>query len=309
VIRLALRVKREQAELVLAELLELAPEGLEELELPGGVVEYALYGAPGELPELPRLRAAVGGALVELDARVIPDDWPERWRFFHRPVLLEALPEKAAAQPLGAPTEAVRRLHVRPPWEPPCGLPGALEIVIDPGQAFGTGAHHTTRLCLELLLTVRREDPRALSLIDLGTGSGVLAIAARKLGFDPVSGFDSDPESLSAARANARTNDVVLGLRPLDLRTSPLPEVDAATVITANLLRGLLLELARRLPAPPAHLLAGGLLADELDEASEAFRARLGLRERARPRSGEWGALWLTRDPVSSPARGFRCRP
>jgi ribosomal protein L11 methyltransferase len=296
VIRLALRVPREQAELVLAELLELVPEGLEQLELPGGLVEYALYGAPGELPELPRLRAAIGSALVEVDAREISDDWSERWRRFHRPVLVEPLAAEGDVPGEQEPRspEGVRRLHVRPPWEAPCGLPGALEVVIDPGQAFGTGAHHTTRLCLELLLALRRDDRRPLSLIDLGTGSGVLAIAARKLGFAPVSGFDSDPESLSAARANARANDVALALCPLDLRTDRLPEVDLTAVITANLLRGLLLELARRLPAPPAHLLAGGLLAEELDEASEAFSAHLGLRERARPRSGEWGALWLS---------------
>jgi ribosomal protein L11 methyltransferase len=146
-------------------------------------------------------------------------------------------------------------------------------------------------------LTVHRDDPRELSLIDLGTGSGVLAISARKLGFEPVSGFDSDPEALAAARANAAANDAEVRLGRLDLRADGLPAVGAASVVTANLLRGLLLELARRLPAAPAHLLAGGLLAHELDEASEAFGARLGLRERARARSGEWGALWLTRGP------------
>ncbi len=316
-IRLALRVRRERAELVLAELLELVPGGLEELELPGGLVEYGLYGASGELPELPRLRAAAGAALVEIDAREIADDWSERWRRFHTSVLVEALPDalqttageersgvadarparRGSGRPIPVSADAVRRLHVRPPWEPPCELPGALEVVIDPGQAFGTGAHHTTRLCLELLLAVRRDDPRELSLIDLGTGSGVLAIAARRLGFEPVSGFDSDPEALTAARDNAAANDVEVRLGRLDLRTGPLPVADAASVVTANLLRGLLLELARRLPAAPAHLLAGGLLADELDEASEVFRARLGLRERARTQSGEWGALWLARSP------------
>ena len=129
-IRLGLRVRREQAELVLAELLELAPGGVEESE-DGEVVEYAVYGAPGELPALPDLRAAAGGALVEVTTSEVPDDWDERWKAFHRPV-------------------QVGKLMVRPPWEP--ARAGLLDVVIDPAQAFGTGAHPTTRLCLELLL-------------------------------------------------------------------------------------------------------------------------------------------------------------
>ena len=81
-IRLAVRVAGEDAELVLAELLELAPAGVEEAERPGGIVEYAIYGAPGELPVLPDLRAAVGEALVEISTSEMPDDWSERWSTF-----------------------------------------------------------------------------------------------------------------------------------------------------------------------------------------------------------------------------------
>ena len=102
-IRLALRVRREDAELALAELLELAPSGVEESEV-DGLVEYAVYGPPGELPALPDLRAAAGGALVEIVTEEVPDDWHERWRAFHRPVLVSG--------PHGA-------LRVRPPWEAP----------------------------------------------------------------------------------------------------------------------------------------------------------------------------------------------
>ena len=79
-IRLAVRVRAEHAELVLAELLELAPSGVEEVDLPGGVIEYAVYGAPGELPELPELEAAAGDALVQIHTEEIADDWAERWR-------------------------------------------------------------------------------------------------------------------------------------------------------------------------------------------------------------------------------------
>jgi ribosomal protein L11 methyltransferase len=97
VIRLAVRVTRDDAEPVLAELLELVPGGLEEREVDAGTVEYVLYGAAGELPELPDVRALAGEALVDVSASELPDDWSERWRTFHRPV-------------------DVRGLRVRPPW-------------------------------------------------------------------------------------------------------------------------------------------------------------------------------------------------
>src|SRR5207248_8679899 len=101
-IRLAVRVRREQAELVLAELLELAPSGVEEATLSSDVVEYAVYGSPGELPSLPDLQAAAGGALVEVSTSEVADDWAQRWREFHKPLVLDG------------------RLTVRPPAEPRC---------------------------------------------------------------------------------------------------------------------------------------------------------------------------------------------
>ena len=112
VIRLAVRVRRAQAELVLAELLELAPAGVEESQVGEETVEYAVYGAPGELPSLPDLTAAAGDALVEISTSETADDWQERWKRFHRPVLIEAPPPR--------PGDAARRVpavHVRPPWE------------------------------------------------------------------------------------------------------------------------------------------------------------------------------------------------
>src|SRR3954454_16977393 len=167
-IRLAVRVRREDAEVALAELLALAPGGVEEVDVPGeALVEYAVYGAPGELPELPDLRAAAGEALVEVRTSEVGDDWAERWRAFPQPVLVD------------------HRLLVRAPGHEAAG--GALpEVVIDPGQAFGTGGPATTRLCLELLLTLEPGGP----LLDLGCGSGVLAIAAARLGWGPRIGLD-----------------------------------------------------------------------------------------------------------------------
>lgn len=301
-IRLAVRVRREQAELVLAELLDLAPAGVEETSVAADVVEYAVYGAPGELPSLPDLRAVVGGALVEISTSEIADDWQERWKGFHRPVLIEA-----PAHPTGS---AVPALRVRPPWEEPSRPQGAhvREIVIDPGQAFGTGGHASTRLCLELLLALVACEPPAGALLDVGTGSGVLAIAAALLGFEPILGLDNELESVHAARENALVNGVEIEVRRLDLRSQALPWIeerppgDAPLVVTANLLRPLLLELAAGIGSAPAHLIAGGLLAHEADEVSEAFAARLGLRERERRLSGDWAALWLARG--DQPASG-----
>jgi len=278
VIRLALRVDREHAEVALAELLELAPGGVEEVDLGDGGVEYAVYGPPGELPVLPDLEAAVGGALIAVTTSELPDDWSERWKRFHHPLVLGS------------------RLAVRPPWEAPIGAD--VELVIDPAQAFGTGAHATTRLCLELLLDLADGDadgtPAGAAargpLLDLGCGSGVLAIAAARVGFAPVAAVDFDPLSVEATSANAAVNDVTLEVARYDLRSDPIPH---APVVLANLLRPLLLDYAARLSEPPRTLIASGLLIQEADEIVAAF-ARHGLRERDRRERGEWAALLLT---------------
>jgi ribosomal protein L11 methyltransferase len=273
-IRLALRVDRAHAEIALAELLELAPGGVEETDLGAAGIEYAVYGPPGELPALPDLEAAVGGALVEVSTTELPDDWSERWKAFHVPLVLGD------------------RLAVRPPWEAPIGT--AVEIVIDPAQAFGTGSHATTALCLELLLEVADGAAQG-PVLDLGCGSGVLAIAAAKLGFDPVTAVDFDPLSVDATRANALVNDVALDVARCDLRHDSVP---AAPTVLANLLRPLLLDYARVLAErqgaePPHTLIASGLLTHEADEIAGAFAAH-GLREQDRRERGEWAALLLT---------------
>jgi ribosomal protein L11 methyltransferase len=270
VIRLAVRVRREDAELVLAELLELAPSGVEEVALGEDVVEYAVFGAPGELPALPDLRAAAGQALVELSTTEIADDWADRWREFHRPLVLDG------------------KLTVRPPWEPTGGTP--IDLVIDPGQAFGTGAHATTRLCLELMLELDAGGP----FLDLGCGSGVLAIAAARLGWAPVRALDNDPASVVATVENARRNGVGVDVRRHDLRAGPVP---TARTVAANLLAPLLRDLAARLPRGlelPERLIASGLLVGEVDGIAAAF-ARRGLAESRRRSRGEWAALLLER--------------
>jgi ribosomal protein L11 methyltransferase len=273
VIRLAVRVARADAPAALAELLAFSPAGVEECDGEDDTVEYVLYGAAGELPSLPTLRASVGGALVEVATSEIADDWATRWRSFHRPV------------------EITATLYVRPPWHPPPpASSGLIDIAIDPGQAFGTGAHATTQLCLQLLVSLAQAGEATGPLLDLGTGSGVLAIAAAKLGFDPVAALDHEQESVLAALENARANGVTLAVSHADLGVDELP---AAPVIAANLLRPLLLELARRLREPPRLLIASGLLIEQADEIAAAFRERHGLTERARREQGEWSALLL----------------
>ena len=165
-----------EPELVL--LLHLFPEGVEELE--GAFAVYA-----DEPP--------IGFDVIEADD--VREGWEDAWKDFHHGV-------------------SIGRLWVGPPWEPPPA--GLVPVVIDPGRAFGTGAHPTTRLCLELL-----QDAEPTSLLDVGCGSGVLSIAAAKLGFAPVTAVDLDEVALETARENARVNAVELeigeAMRPAEL--------------------------------------------------------------------------------------------
>ena len=191
-------------------MLDLFPEGFEELDRPDGVELVAYTDAGGE----ERLWHAFGGVRAENVAA----DWRDRWKEFHRPV-------------------QVGPLWLGPPWhEPP---PGTTAIVIDPGRAFGTGSHPTTQLCVELLLELERG-----SLADLGCGSGVLGIAAAKLGFGPVVALDSDEHAVEATRANVAANGVELEARIADVLADELP---AADVTLANITRPTLEELAPRL--------------------------------------------------------------
>jgi ribosomal protein L11 methyltransferase len=269
-IRLAVRCAPDQAEVVLAELTVLAPNGVEEEEGPG-YVEYAIYGGRGELPELGEIEAAAGDGLVEVVATEVPDDWADRWQDFHKPLLVGG------------------RLWLRPSWEEP--RHGAVDLVVDPGRAFGTGAHPTTRLCLELLLELAEADGGRGALTDLGTGSGVLAIAAAKLGWEPVFAYDHEQASIEASEANARANSVELELERRNLREG-LPELASTTI--ANMTAPILREIASRLceGGTPQTLILSGLLPSELDEIAVAF-APAGLVEADRRLEGDWAAMLL----------------
>jgi ribosomal protein L11 methyltransferase len=266
VIRVGVRVARERAEIVAAELMTLSPAGIEERDVDGGLVELAIYGAPGELPALGPVRAIVGDALVDVVTSEVPDDWQERWRDWHRPL-------------------DVGPLRIRPPWEP--ARAGALDVVIDPGQAFGTGAHPSTRLTLSLLVDV----PATGALADWGCGSGVLSLAAARLGFAPVLACDVERESVAATRAAAAANGVAVDASRCDLRRSSGPW---APTVVANLVRPLLLEVAARMERPPERLIASGLELGEADEVVAAF-ARHGLALASRRDGDGWSAILLAR--------------
>jgi ribosomal protein L11 methyltransferase len=206
---------------VVAQLLELAPAGFVEEE--NAVVVYT------DDAGLADLRAHFDQ--VEVDP-VLPG-WEDEWRRFHVPVV-------------------VGPLWIGPPWHE--SQPGLTPVVIDPGRAFGTGAHETTRLVLELLLEVDRG-----SFLDVGCGSGVLAIAAAKLGFAPVHALDFDESAVDAARRNAKANGVDLDVRRADAMSDSLPSADVAA---ANVTLETVEALGASIEA--THLIASGyLVADE----------------------------------------------
>jgi ribosomal protein L11 methyltransferase len=208
---------------------------------------------------------------VEVSTTEVADDWSERWREFHRPLVLGD------------------RLVVRPPWVEQRST--QLDVVIDPGQAFGTVAHATTRLCLELLLVVADEEPERGSFVDVGCGSGVLAIVAARLGFEPVTALDIERQSVDATHSNAAANGVSVEARRFDLRSEPVPP---AAVGAANVLAPPLLEWASSgRGAWPARLILSGILATEADRVADAFAAH-GLIERKRRARDEWAALLLS---------------
>jgi ribosomal protein L11 methyltransferase len=190
-------------------MLSLFPEGFEEADRDEGFELSAYTDSGGE----GRMRAA----FADVSSTELASDWPERWKRFHRPVRAGGL-------------------WIVPPWEQPRG---GVSITIDPGRAFGTGAHPTTRLCVELL-----SELEPASLLDVGCGSGVLAIAAAKLGFAPVTGVDHDMAAVAAARRNAAANAVDVEFRQADALVGALPQ---ARVAVANTSEQLVAKIAPRL--------------------------------------------------------------
>lgn len=191
-------------------MLELFPQGFEEVDLADGVELVAYTDARGE----ERLWHVFGG----VRGQDVAADWRDRWKAFHQPV-------------------RVGPLWIGSPWHDP--PPDATAVVIDPGRAFGTGAHPTTQLCVELLLELE-----PASAVDFGCGSGVLSIVAAKLGFAPVIALDADENAVAATTANAAANGVEVDARRANVLDEEAPD---ARVAIANITRPSVEALAQRL--------------------------------------------------------------
>ena len=171
----------------------------------------------------------------------------------------------------------VGRVVVAPPWDLPVRPPGGTEVVVQfrPALGFGSGHHPTTRLAL---LGLQQLDLRERDVLDLGTGSGVLAIAAVKLGARQATGIDRDPDALASARDSVASNHVAsrVELREADISCSVFPRSDAVPVVVANLTGAVLMRLApviTTLVEPGGHMVLGGILAEEEDAVARAYRA------------------------------------
>jgi ribosomal protein L11 methyltransferase len=233
---------------------------------PGRAILVAWFAERADADEA---AGALGGAVAE----VADEDWGETWKKGLGPLL-------------------VGRVFVRPSWVDAPAPEGAAEVVLDPGMAFGTGTHPTTSLCLAALSELLLARPGA-AVLDVGTGSGLLAIAARKLGAGRVAGNDNDPVAVEVARENAVRNaaEVHLTVEPLAAVRGPFQ------IVVANILANTLVELAPEIVAqlaPGGVVLLSGILAPQEEEVRAAYLAR-GLRPLAGGdrRDGEWSLLAL----------------
>ena len=264
VVRLGIRVRRDRADVALADLLPLLPEGAEERDL-GGMIEYALYLPEAELPPPQTIRALAGEALLGSVTVPVPEDW-ERRHLAH-----------LGRIPVGGGDGG--GLAIRPPWL--AGEPG--DLVIDPATTFGAGGHESTRLALELLLAC---EPGG-ALCDWGAGSGVLAVAAARLGWAPVTAVELDGRAAAVIEANAAANQVEVSVRTADLRHDPPPW---APTVAANLPAELHRGVAARLDRPPERLIASGFLARDAHDVAGRYAP---LREVTRRSKDGWAAMVL----------------
>lgn len=260
---LTLRVGAADVEEVLDAVLPALPGGAH-LREEGEEVELSILAGPGT-PGEEELRRLAGPGLLELTAAEASDDWRERRLARYEPLVV------------------ADRFLVRPEWAPPLEDAGLIEIVLTESPAFGTAMHPTTQACLAAL---GEAEPNG-SLADYGCGSGVLSIAAAKLGWDPVLAVDVSEPSLDATRANTAANGVDLEVRQLDLRTEPPPP---AETIAVNIPPDVQHVLAGSLDHAPRRVIASGFTAGDVGAIAEAWE-RHGLRVLEEQRVAEWSML------------------
>jgi len=225
--------------------------------------------------ELQRLRAAglpIGSGRISVE-KVRREDWAESWKRHFKPI------------------EIGSALLLKPSWSQLRPKKNQAVVVLDPGLSFGTGQHPTTRFCLEQIVAVRKPG-WSQSFLDLGTGSGILAIAAARLGYRPVAATDFDPEAIRIARANAKQNGVLGKVRFIcqDLLGEPIGSRQKHDVICANLIFDLLLEASARIASrlkPGGVLVLAGILRAQFPQVRAEYEKR-GLRLIRSKAENEW---------------------
>jgi len=230
----------------------------------------------------------LGAGKIEI-AKVKREDWKESWkRHFH-------------------PLEIGKSLLVKPSWSKKHPHKNQAVVILDPGLSFGTGQHPTTSFCLHQIVAAVGRPPHisnktkkaalcreaaTISFLDIGTGSGILAIAAAKLGYQPVHAFDFDPESVRVAKENTRKNrvDAKIKLTRGDITKLPQKPARQYDLVCANLISNLLIAERRRIVnrlKPGGILVLAGILAVEFGEVQAAFE-KLGLKLAAKRMENEW---------------------
>jgi ribosomal protein L11 methyltransferase len=263
VIELTLRVGAGDAEEVLDSVLPTLPGGAHVREA-GEAVLLTIAATPGT-PDEEELRRLVGSRLIDLTAAEASDDWRERRLARYQPLIV------------------AERFLLRPEWAPPGESPDLIEIVLEQGPAFGTGLHPTTQACLATMAEIEAGG----SFSDIGCGSGVLSIAAAKLGWSPIVAIDVDPNSIRIARGNADRNGVAIDARRVDVASEPAP---GAETVVANVPPVVQLALAESLDATPSLLIASGFKPDEIPAVATAWEGReLSIADEVQ--ANEWSVL------------------
>jgi ribosomal protein L11 methyltransferase len=240
----------------------------QKLGWPGGIRE----GIAAGLMQIKHCGLKIGSGKVTL-AKVRREDWAESWKRHFKPI------------------EIGDALLIKPSWSKKTPRKNQAVVVLDPGLSFGTGQHPTTAFCLRELARCGKKEA-CWSFLDIGTGSGILAIAAAKLGYAPVHAFDFDPEAVRIARANARANGVHNQLRIVrrDVTKLPIQPVRQYDLICANLISTLLIAGRRRIVAQlkrGGRLVLAGILKPEFSQMQKIF-AELGLKLAASKTEKEW---------------------